>query len=181
MPVRMGVIMNKVMLILTFLLSNSAFALEFYTIDTNQTIGREELAKECMDDTQAAQEKLIQIAERLSVSSDTLTVSSKYGVIRHSTGSTRVPSSSYQYFCVLDFRSKDSTIEIKRKALIRYTHLGRSNWETACEPSYQEAISNPNSPVSVVWLAWTLVQGRMCEVQTVTIKKNDAISEMNFE
>ncbi len=172
--------MNKVMWILIFLLSNSAFALEFYTIDTNQTMGREELAKECKNDTQAAQERLVQIAESLFVSSDTLTVSSKYGVIRHSTGSTRVPSSSYQYFCVLDFRSKDSAIDIKRKAVIRYTHLGRSNWETACEPSYQEAASNPSSPVSVVWLAWTLVQGRMCEVQTVTIKRKDAMSGVNL-
>ena len=172
--------MNQIMWVFTILFSSSAFALQFYTIDTNQTMGREELAEECKKDTEAAQGRVLQIAENLSVPANTLTVSSKYGVVSQRGGTTRVPSYSYQYYCVLDFRSKDPTIEIKRKPVVRYIHLGRSNWEAACEPSYQEAMSNPYSPVSVLWTAWTLVQGRMCEVQTVTIKKNDGTSELSF-
>ena len=68
-------------------------------------------------------------------------------------------------------QATDSSLFFEKYAVTRITHINRSNWETACESAYQTALSNKNSPFSVHWLFWTLIQGRSCDVTTVEVKQ----------
>ena len=167
--------MIKISLLALSFISFSTFAansVQFYTIRTSEPYTSNELALECGDDMAGAAAKLSEISARLSPGvPDALTVTSAHGRRSISSGSSRVPRTSYEYYCVLKFSTNDPSLSIDSYTATRFTHIGRGNWDTACQPAYENALANINSPVSMYWKFWTLIQGRSCDVDTVEIKK----------
>lgn len=152
----------------------------FYTVRTNQPTSLNELKKECDANELQAQVKLRSISERIFPGQpDILTVAGFYGVNSHRTGGSRSPSTSYEYYCVLKFDSKNSSAYFSEETPALFMRLSRNNWEKACEPSFNEASTDPNSPFSMIWLGWSLFQGRWCEVSTIKVKTNSEIFQDN--
>lgn len=171
--------MNKISIILaSWVVSFSSYATTaFYTIDTNQYMSEPELAYECAKDYQGAATRLAEIAKRLSPNRpDVLSVSyffeqTPIGASPSDPGVPSNPSVSYESKCVLVFDSEDSAFLIEASMPAHFEHLKKSEWNTACAPAYTRAMSNVNSPVSLLSQSWSLFQGRMCSVTTVEVKK----------
>ena len=142
----------------------------FYTIQTNQDMTEWELANQCSQDLDQAKQKLSLISKRLSApGNDSLSVSANYGWTPADPFPT--PGGQYEFYCVLYFNSTDPSLTFEASLAASFTHLKKAEWEQACEPAYQAATANPNSPVTLESLSLTLIQGRMCDVTTMEVKK----------
>ena len=174
--------MKKLILLALTFCSLSTFAsVRITTIDTNDTMTDSEIQYACSQDLKAAAIKVSEIASRLSPENlGALSVSAYYGQDPINSPTTQPgypypnpndPRMMYESYCVLVFDSKNPSVQWNESSLIRFTHLSSANWNTACADTYQTASSNPNSPVTMDWRSWSLIQGRMCEVTTVEARR----------
>ena len=171
----MKTLLTFVLALYTVSFSGSAFAsnsVRFYTVRTNDMQSEYQLAKECSDDTDQAAKKLAEISTRLTGNPNALTVSGIYGWDPNNGPIFPLPSASTEFYCILKFTSSDPSVQFDALSTASFTHLSRSTWDTACSPAYDAASANVNSPVTIYWTGWTLIQGRMCEVTTVTATKS---------
>lgn len=153
-------------------ISHARSETKFYTISTSDYMAPDVLAKACEKDRGLAAARLAEINERLLPDvPEALFVTSTHGRHIHSSGSSRYPNSTYEYYCLLTFRSEDAATTFKVSTATRITRIGRATWDTACDAGYEAAQANENSPISIKFQFWTLIQGRSCDVETVIVKK----------
>ncbi|MBS1959911.1 MAG: hypothetical protein JST80_10590 [Bdellovibrionales bacterium] len=154
-----------------FAINASAASLQFYTIDTDIPISAGDLRARCEQDHAAAKNKLPSIAAALGITPDTFNVTGYYGAAQRNVGGGNTPIYRLEYYCMLDFRSSDRSVRMQRGTVTQLTHLEASEWGTACKPALQEATANALSPISIMWTGWTLIQKRICGVDTVLFSK----------
>lgn len=150
----------KILIGLMMLFSFNTYATEFYTIRAfSGTMGQ--LKLECEKNMREAEVKLAEIADRLSPGEpNPFIVDAYFG-----------RNSSKAGYCVLDFKTADSRYSLEEEVPVFFKRLSRDNWEAACEPAYKAASANPNSPFTILWGGWTVIQGRFCFVSTLLVTK----------
>lgn len=166
-------ILFGLVLTLTSISTFASNSIHFYTIKTNDVQSEYELASACTKSLNLAEPKLSEISLRLSGNVNALTVAGFYGWTSNTPNFPTHPEPDNEFYCVLKFTSLDPSIHFNALSTANFDHLLSSNWDTACSPAYDAALANPNSPITLYWKSWTLTQGRMCEVTTVTATKSN--------
>jgi hypothetical protein len=145
--------------------------LEFYSFQTNSVQSEYELAAACNHDTINATKRLINVSAALAVPAESLKVNGQYGWTQNSSTFPQKPEVTNLFYCVLTFTALRPEVSFREITPAVFTHLSRAEWDMACKPAYDAAVSNHLLAIALYSKSWTLSQGRMCWVSTVEATK----------